>query len=592
MDNAPGQRDEDLAELLGQYLAAQHSANFALGDQLVEQHPELAEYASSMDVLGRMGPDADFAAELLALYSPQELGQEPEKQTEFEASTPIRFGGYELLEELGRGGMGVVFKARQVDLDRIVAVKMILVNRLASRDDIRRFYLEAKAAGRLSHPHIVSIHEVGDVHGQHFFSMDCIDGPSLADVLQQGPAQAIEHGSQASSSQRRSSGIDSSMLSAATDDEDDPHSQNRISQEKTAPNLSFDLVVKVIRDVAKAADYLHGEGIIHRDLKPSNILLDESGHAYVTDFGLAKMSSQDSEETHLGTIVGTPSYMSPEQAAGRQREVSPVSDIYSLGAILYECLAGRVPHRGANAMQTLVQVMESEPEVPRQYNDAIPRDLEAICLKCLEKEPTQRYQSAAELAEELDKYLRGEPVQARAPGFFQHVKRWYRRKPALAARWSAMVLGGGILHLSALNGATPWNHQIDVLQLLAIWAVVSWIFQTMIRAEQYAPSTTYLWLSADAVFITRLLVIADPPVGPLVIVYPLLIVAAGLFCKESLVFFMTSVSLVSYAAFLWYRPGEVTHWHYPLIFAAVMVVIGCVTAHQVHRIRILSRHMR
>jgi serine/threonine-protein kinase len=243
-------------------------------------------------------------------------------------------------------------------------------------------------------------------------------------------------------------------------------------------------------------------------------------------------------------------------------------------------------------MQTLVQVMESEPEVPRQYNDAIPRDLEAICLKCLEKEPTQRYQSAAELAEELDKYLRDEPVQARAPGFFQHVKRWYRRKPALAARWSAMVLGGGILHLSALNGATPWNHQIDVLQLLAIWAVVSWIFQTMIRAEQYAPSTTYLWLSADAVFITRLLVIADPPVGPLVIVYPLLIVAAGLFCKESLVFFMTSVSLVSYAAFLWYRPGEVTHWHYPLIFAAVMVVIGCVTAHQVHRIRILSRHMR
>jgi serine/threonine-protein kinase len=284
--------------------------------------------------------------------------------------------------------------------------------------------------------------------------------------------------------------------------------------------------------------------------------------------------------------------MSPEQAGGRQDEVGPASDVYSLGAILYECCTGRVPHKGPNAMQTLVQVMEADPEIPRQYNKYVPRDLEAICLKCLEKEPEQRYLSAKDLADDLDRFLRDEPVQARAQGTFQHLKRWYRRKPALASRWAAMLLGGGILHVSAWNGNSEWNHHIEVLQLLAVWAAVCWVFQTIQRVERFTSLTTYSWLTADAIFITRLLIIAEPPIGPLIIVYPMLISATALFFKESLVMFMTSVSLVSYATFLWYRPNEVTHWHYPLIFAAVMIVIGCILAHQVHRIRTLSRHMR
>ena len=600
--------DSHLAERLDEYVQALHSGDFETCRELLTTHPELTPFAGSVELLAQMSPDVEFASALLSLLEnepepksdtspgePQQtmpvesdgaakaqspdLNPEPHDPEEPAGSAQV-FGRYELLEELGRGGMGVVYRARQTDLNRIVAVKMILVNRLASRDDVRRFVQEAQAAGQLTHPNIVGIHEVGAVHGQHFFSMDCIDGPSLADVLARGPAANEPTGSSFSQQNSGSSILERSSIIES----------NMPSDSESAMPLTFEQAARMLRDVARAAHHLHTHSIVHRDFKPSNILLDENEQPFVTDFGLAKVFSTSSQETRSGAIVGTPSYMSPEQASGRLSDVGPCSDIYSIGAILYEALTGQPPHRESNAMETLVSVMEADPEIPRQINPDIPRELEAICLKCLDKDPARRYETAEELAADLDRFLTGEPVLAQTLGIVHRMRRWMRRQPALASRWSAIAIGTLILHASHRAGEVSAAVHDRILVLLGLWFLAAWIFQRLQRSEPIAPLARYLWLASDAVFLTRMLTLATPPVGPLVIVYPLLIASAGLFFHEGLVLFMTSVSLVSYATFLWHRPEEADPWHYPLIFSAVMTVIGVVISHHVHRLRTLSRH--
>lgn len=325
------------------------------------------------------------------------------------------FGDYELLEEIARGGMGVVYKARQVKLNRIVAVKMIMAGQLAGEVDVKRFYSEAEAAAILDHPGIVPIYEVGQYQGQHFFSMGFVDGGSLADRLRDGPLPSRE-------------------------------------------------AADLIKKIAEAVAYAHEKGVIHRDLKPANVLLSvvtgqsssDMGRSSatgttgpgqlthdqrpntsavvpkVTDFGLAKKLDADSNLTGTGQILGTPSYMSPEQAAGKTAAVGPASDVYSLGAILYSTLTGRPPFQAASVMDTLRQVLEQEPASPRQLNSAVDRDLETICLKCLQKEPQRRYESAAELAKELARYLNHEPIMARRLGPLDRSWRWCRRRPLVA----------------------------------------------------------------------------------------------------------------------------------------------------------------
>ena len=275
-----------------------------------------------------------------------------------------RFGDYELLGEIARGGMGVVYRARQISLDRTVAVKMILSGQLASEEDVRRFRTEAESAARLQHPHIVTIHEVGELKGQHYFSMDFIEGENLSDRVADGPL---------------------------------------------APEAAAELVSKV----ATAIDYAHQQGILHRDLKPQNILIDSSQEPQITDFGLAKRIEGRSDLTGTGQILGTPSYMPPEQAGSDPSAVGPASDIYSLGAILYELVTGRPPFQAQTPLDTLMQVLSQEPVSPRLLNVSVPRDLETIILKCLQKQPSKRYTSAAELFEELGHYLEGKPIQAR-----------------------------------------------------------------------------------------------------------------------------------------------------------------------------------
>jgi len=302
-----------------------------------------------------------------------------------------RIGDYDLESEIARGGMGIVYKARQLSLNRPVAFKMILSGQFASPSDVERFHVEAEAAAGLDHPNIVPIYEVGASEGNHFFTMKLIDGRSMA------------------------------------------HEMPRLVK---APRDGVRLLVKVCR----AIHYAHQHSILHRDLKPANILLDSAGEPHVTDFGLAKRTGGDSQLTQTGTIVGTPSYMAPEQAAPSKVPLTTAADVYSLGAVLYEILTGRPPFKGDSPLDTLMLVLNKEAERPRSINLSADRDLETIALKCLEKDPARRYGSAEALAEDLDRWLDGKPILARPIGSTERIVKWARRRPAIAALAAAMAV--------------------------------------------------------------------------------------------------------------------------------------------------------
>jgi eukaryotic-like serine/threonine-protein kinase len=304
---------------------------------------------------------------------------------------PVSFGDYQLLEKIACGGMGVVYKAQQKSLRRIVALKMILAGQFASPEEVQRFHLEAEAAAQLDHPSIVPIFEVGERDGQHFFSMGYVEGGSLAQQLKDGPL---------------------------------PPPQAAI----------------IVRAVAEAIAYAHQQGVIHRDLKPANVLLDKDGHPKISDFGLAKQAKGLSHLTVTGQVLGTPSYMPPEQASCKTENIGPPADIYSLGAMLYCVLTGRPPFQAASPVETLRQVLEQEPVSPRRLNAAVSRDLETICLKCLQKEPGKRYATAQALADDLGHFLTGEPIKARPVGGVERAWRWCRRNPLPALLMTGIAL--------------------------------------------------------------------------------------------------------------------------------------------------------
>ncbi len=301
------------------------------------------------------------------------------------------FGDYELIQEIARGGMGVVYAARQKSLNRIVALKRILHGTLADAEQVRRFRAEAEAAARLHHPNIVGIYEIGEQEGQQYFSMEYIEGSNLAELVREGP-------------------------------------------------LSARRAAEFLKTIAAAVAYAHQQGVLHRDLKPSNVLVDEHDQPHVTDFGLAKLLTGDADLTLSGQVLGTPSYMSPEQAAGDRAALGPATDIYSLGALLYHLLTSRPPFVAATHAETLRQVGEAEPAAPRSLNASVPLDLETICLKCLAKEPPRRYATAQELAADLERFLRGEPIHARPVTRVERAWRWCQCEPALAGAIGAVAL--------------------------------------------------------------------------------------------------------------------------------------------------------
>lgn len=301
-----------------------------------------------------------------------------------------RFGDYEIIDEIARGGMGVVYKARQISLNRTVALKKVLSGQLAGDEAIKRFQVEAEASANLDHPGIVPVYDFGQSDGQHFFSMGFVEGQSLA---------------------------------------------HRISESPLAPRDAAEMLIKISR----AVGYANEHGVIHRDLKPGNVLLDRVGEPRVTDFGIAKKSSDDSAVTATGQILGTPSYMPPEQASGQGDQVDHRADVYALGAILYATLTGRPPFQAANPMETIKQVLEQEPVSIKQLIATMPRDLETICLKCLRKEADKRYDNANDLANDLERWLNGEPIVARRVSRAERAWKWCKRKPVIVGSIATIV---------------------------------------------------------------------------------------------------------------------------------------------------------
>lgn len=445
-------RETALASLISQLLDRIQAGDLLDCMTVCQQHPEFAEQIRELwgTMMVAQVAGSETRSQIRCLRDHSAAGMPAATGTRQVTSgmqqLPQKIGDYELLEIIGRGGMGVVYRARQLSLNREVAVKMIQENRPLNSETRSRFFTEAQSTARLDHPSIVPVYEVSEHEGQPFFSMQLIRGPTLADELLKGPLP-----------QRRAA--------------------------------------RIMAEVSRGIGYAHSLGVLHRDIKPSNIMLDENERVRITDFGLAKLMDSQDSLTRSGATVGTPSYMAPEQAAGRSSQVSPRSDIYSLGAVLYHLLAGRPPLIGDSPIQLAVQILEHEPPPLRLIEPSVDRDLEMVVSRCIQKPPDLRYGSAHMLADDLEAFLRDEPVQARSGRLSEVLARWFRETHhavvlenwGLLWMWHSLVL----LMVSLLTELLHWNGVQSRASYAALWTLGlgTWAFVFWALRHRMGPVT-------------------------------------------------------------------------------------------------------
>ncbi len=446
--------EEALATVIAELTERLQQGHWISKHMACQQYPrwqkeieELWDMIVQVEVAARVCQSDEVASE-----PPQTLPYEP-------AAVPMRFGNYELLEELGRGGMGVVYRARQLNLPREVALKLMLPERLSSPTDRERFRVEAEAIARLDHPSIVPVYDVGQVGDRPYIAMKYIAGQTLAQRLEQGPLAPRE-------------------------------------------------AARLAAHVAHAVHAAHQAGVLHRDLKPSNILLDDHNRPIVTDFGLAKQQASSVDLTGSGAAVGTPLYAAPEQAAGARGHVGPASDVYSLGCLLYHMLTGRPPFQAATAGDLLMMVLEQEPVPPRVLNPKVDRDLEMITLRCLQKPPDLRYASAQALAEDLEAYLRDEPPTVRSGRFLHVLARLFREThhATILENWGmlwmwhslVLVIVCGLTNLlSFLQDTNRWHYVILWTVALWTWAAVFWLLRRRMGPVLFVErQIAHLWFAS------------------------------------------------------------------------------------------------
>jgi serine/threonine-protein kinase len=424
-------RDAIVLRLLDELTSRARAGTTPDFESIARRYPDLVDEVRMLWATAMVAED--FASVSAVLDSVERREPAPSRPPAF--APQERVGDYEILEEIGRGGMGVVFRARQISLDRIVALKMILRGELASAADLARFRGEAESAARLHHPNITAVYEIGDHEGQPFFSMQFVEGTTLARRIAEGPLPARE---------------------------------------------AAQLLLPICRAIAEA----HRNGLLHRDLKPSNILIDRKGHPFVSDFGLAKRVTSDKPDgdehtrsllTHSGAIVGTPGYMAPEQAAGNRGDVGRATDVYGLGALLYATLTGRAPFQSASPVDTVLQVLEQDPLPPRLLNPAADADLEMIALRCLQKPAELRYATADELADDLERFLANEPIAARSSRFDQVLTRAFREThhAVVLENWGVLWMWHSLVLvvLCLITNAFQWQGVTARLPYVALWTI-------------------------------------------------------------------------------------------------------------------------
>ncbi|MEC8389211.1 MAG: serine/threonine-protein kinase [Planctomycetota bacterium] len=465
-----------------------------------------------------------------------------------EKQLPTTFGDFELIEEIGRGGMGVVYRARQQSLGREVALKLILLDHLASETDRARFYAEARAAAKLEHPHIVPVYDLGDVQGRPYISMKLIEGSTLSSQLQNG-------------------------------------------------HMDGKSAAKLLIPLCQAVQYAHENSVLHRDVKPSNIMINHEGQAFLTDFGLAKDLRETPTLTRTGAVVGTPAYMPPEQASGQKPTLDPTSDVYSLGAVLYHMITGQPPFVGRTGLETVLMVMEQDPPSPRSLTRGLDRDLEMIILRCLQKPPDLRYASASALEQDLNAYLNNEEIAARSGRFSQIISQVFRETHhfGILENWGLLWMWHSVVLLIVCVATSMLYWMDDKNRLnyfllwtvgLGAWAAVFWAVRRRMGPVTFVErQIAHLW--AGSMICVAVLFPLESWLGlePLKLSPMLPMFAATTFLVKGAIlsgrFYFQAIALFATPFLMAAMPG-IAH----LIFGVVAGLSFFIPGYQLHRMRL------